>query len=86
MTFSQQLELQIGCGAKADLGELADRRWTIVMQTICHDFDKRLIGRDRVSRRNGWGSGQRSAWGNHPLGILMIKTLPIIMICVRGDG
>lgn len=86
MTFSQQLELQIGCGAKAELEELAERRWTIVMQTICHDFDKRFIGRGRVSRRNGWGSSQRSAGRNHPLGILMIKTLPMIMICVRSDG
>jgi len=50
------------------------------MPTVRHDFDRRLIGRGQVSRRNGWGSSQRSAGRNHPLGILMIKTLPMIMI------
>lgn len=75
----------MGCGAKAELGELADRRWTIVMQTICHDFNKRLIGGGRVSRYNRWGNSQRSTGRNGPLGVFMIKTLPMIMICVRGD-
>jgi hypothetical protein len=56
------------------------------MPTVRHNFDKRLIGRGQMSRRNVWGSNQRRARRNHPLGILMIKTLPMIMICVRGDG
>jgi hypothetical protein len=56
------------------------------MPTVRHDFDRRLIGWGHVSQRNGWGSSQRNAGRNHPLGILMIKTLPMIMICVRGDG
>jgi hypothetical protein len=65
---------------RQELGELDDRRRTIVMPTVRHDFDRRLIGRGQVSQRNGWGSSQRSAGRNHPLGILMIKTLPMIMI------
>ena len=86
MTFSQQLELQMGCGAMAELGKLADRRRTIVMPTICHDFGKRRIVRGKASRSNGWGSSQRSGWRNCPVGVLMIKRLPMIMIRVRCDG
>jgi hypothetical protein len=76
----------MGFGAKAKLEELADRRRTIVMPTICHDFGKRRIVRGKVSRRSGWGSSQRSGWRSRPLGVLMIKRLPMIMICMRGDG
>lgn len=56
------------------------------MPTIGHDFGKRRVVRDKVSRSNGWGSSQRSGGRNYPRGILMIKRLPMIMIRMGCDG
>ena len=56
------------------------------MPTICHDFGKRRVIGGKVSRSNGWGNTHRSSWRSCPLGVLMIKSLSMIMIRVRCDG
>jgi hypothetical protein len=56
------------------------------MPTICHDFDRRFSTGGRVRRNNRWQRIQRSARGSRPLGILMIKKLPMIMLRLRLDG
>ena len=56
------------------------------MQTVCHDFDKRLSRGNWARRDSRQRSSQRSARGSNPLGILMIQTLSMIMVRVRFDG
>ena len=56
------------------------------MPTICHDCDRRLNTGGRVRRDDRWRRSQRSARGSRPLGILMIKTLSMIMVRLRVNG
>lgn len=75
----------MGCRTVAELRQLVERRWTIVMPTICHKFDERVISRAMIGRHDGWWSSQRTEGRDHPAGILMLKSLPVIVICVRGQ-
>jgi hypothetical protein len=55
------------------------------MQTICHDFNKKLSSPVQLNRRKWWRTRQ-SARGSRPLRIFVIKTLSMIMVRMRTDG
>ena len=56
------------------------------MPTLFHDFEGGLNTVGRVKRDNRWRSSQQNARASRPLGILMIKTQSMIMVCQRVDS
>ena len=55
------------------------------MPTIRHEFGERLSSVDEVRGDNRRRRMARGARGGGPLGIFMIKTLPMIMVRVGAD-
>jgi len=56
------------------------------MPAACHDFNERFGSGGPVRRDSRRRSSQHSAKGSRPLGILMIKTLSMIMVGLRVNG